>query len=154
MEAVFPGSFDPLTLGHYDVILRALSLFDKLYIAIGINTTKPRFFPSEDSLKMIKATFQDQPKIEVISYNELTVDLCKKLDVKHIIRGIRNVGDFEYERSIAEMNQKLNPDVETIFLYTKPEYACISSTIIRELLKIGTDIKDFVPKGTLPYIKL
>lgn len=153
MVAIFPGSFDPLTLGHYDIIKRSRVLFDKVYIAIGVNIAKPRYFPVEVCIDMISEAFKDNPDVEAISYNELTVKLCKKLNVKHIIRGIRNVGDFEYERSMAEMNRHLNPEIETIFFNTKPEYSYISSTIIRELLEAGSEIKGFVPESILKFIK-
>lgn len=153
MEAIFPGSFDPLTLGHYDIIKRTRELFDKVYVAIGLNIAKSRYFTVDVCINMIKTTFDDDPGIEVISYNDLTIDLCKRLNVTHIVRGIRNIGDFEYERSMAETNRHLHPDVETIFFNTKPKYSYISSTIIRELIESKSDIKGFVHEKTYKFIQ-
>jgi pantetheine-phosphate adenylyltransferase len=151
-EAVFPGSFDPLTLGHSNIIQRAARLFDKVHVAIGTNTTKPRHFPVDLCEKMISATFKDNPKVDVLIYDNLTVDLCKELNIRYIIRGIRNVGDFEFERSLAEMNRHLAEGLDTIFFNTRPKYSYISSTIIRELLKSGGDISKFVPPEVLACI--
>jgi pantetheine-phosphate adenylyltransferase len=153
-EAVFPGSFDPITTGHFDIITRARTVFDKVYVAIGINTTKPRYFPVDLCIKMIQDVFKDDPGIVVIHYEGLTVDICKKLDVRFVVRGIRNVSDFEYERSLAEMNRALNPALETIFLDSRPEFVTISSTIIRDVHKNGGDIRRFVPGAILKYIKV
>jgi len=152
MDALFPGSFDPLTLGHYDIIKRAQELFEKVYIAIGINIAKPRYFEVGICLKMIEEVFKDDPGVNAITYEGLTAELCKNLNVKYIIRGIRNVGDFEYERSMAEMNRHLLPDIETIFFNTRPEFAYISSSNIRDLLSAGSDVSDFVPKEILQFI--
>jgi pantetheine-phosphate adenylyltransferase len=151
-KAIFPGSFDPITNGHYDIVKRAARVFDVVYIAIGINSTKPRYFPVDISIKMIREAFRDNPGIEVVHYDGLTVNLCKQLDVKYIIRGIRNVSDFEYERSLSEMNRALNPELETIFFDSRPEYVTISSTIIREVLRNNGDIRSFVPETVLMYI--
>ncbi|MEA3497292.1 MAG: pantetheine-phosphate adenylyltransferase [Bacteroidota bacterium] len=152
-KAIFPGSFDPITIGHYDIINRASELFDEVYVALGTNTTKPRYFTVDKCIKMIEDVFKNNNNIKVIQYDFLTVDLCKKLNVKHIVRGIRNVSDFEFERSLATMNNMLNPKIHTIFFDSKPEYLSISSTIIRELLRNNGDVSNFVPKAILKYIK-
>jgi pantetheine-phosphate adenylyltransferase len=151
-NALFPGSFDPVTLGHYDIVLRASALFDKVYVAIGSNSQKPRFFPLDKSLKMLDATFAGFPNIEIVHYDMLTVDFCRKLGVKYIVRGIRNVSDFEFERSLAYANNKLYVDLETIFLDSKAEYVPISSTIIRELVRNKADISAFVPEEVLEFL--
>lgn len=152
--AVFPGSFDPLTNGHSDIVDRASQLFDKIYVAIGENSTKPRLFPVESCIRMITEVFAENPKVEVISYTGLTVDLCKKLNSGFILRGIRNVSDYEYERSLAHMNRKLNSGIDTLFFDTSLEYLPISSTIIRELIKNNGDISQFVPPAILKYIRI
>lgn len=152
-SSIFPGSFDPLTLGHYDIINRASKLFDLVYVAIGVNSLKPRLFPIDLTIKMISATFKDNQKVKVIYYDKLTIDICRDLKVNYIVRGIRNVSDFEFERSLSEMNRTLNPDLETIFLDSRPEYITISSTIIRDLLRNNGNIKPFVPGSILPFIQ-
>lgn len=151
-QAIFPGSFDPITLGHFDIVQRSALLFDKIFVAMGVNSSKPRFFPLEKSFEMIEATFRNFPNVEVISYNELTVDLCKKMNVKYIVRGIRNVSDFEYERSLADMNKSMYPELETVFLDSRMKYLPISSTIVRDLIRNGADISPFVPKEILALI--
>lgn len=150
--ALFPGSFDPITLGHYDIIIRASELFDKIVVGIGSNSTKPRFFGLEKSQDMIKAVFENHENIEVISYDILTVEICQKLNIHYIIRGIRNISDFEFERSLAAMNRGLNPSIETIYLDSKPEYLPISSTIVREIYRNGGDVSAFLPKRALEFI--
>ena len=151
-SSIFPGSFDPLTLGHCDIINRASALFDVVYVAIGVNSSKPRLFPIDLTIEMIRAVFKDNPKIRVIYYDKLTVDICNELGVNYIVRGIRNVSDFEYERSLSEMNRTLNKQLETIFLDSRPEYVTISSTIIRDLIRNKGNIKPFVPAEILPFI--
>ena len=150
--AVFPGSFDPVTLGHVDIVQRASTLFNQLFIAIGTNINKKRLFPLDQSIEMIERTFSGNPKIKVISYDGLTVDLCKRLDANVIVRGIRNVSDFEFERSLAAMNRALNPEIETIFYDSAPAYLPISSTIIRDIINNKGDISKFVPSAVLDYI--
>ena len=145
--AVFPGSFDPITKGHESVLKRAIHIFDKLYIAIGINADKKDFFPIEKRIKWIQKVFQDYPVVEVIKYEGLTVDLCKKLDANYILRGLRTSADFEFERSIGQINKKLYPDIETVFLLTAPEYASLNSGIVRDILRHGGDANQFVPDG-------
>lgn len=144
-KAVFPGSFDPITKGHESVINRACDLFDEIYIAIGINTNKKYLFPLEDRKQWIIATFKNNPKIKVISYEILTSELCKKLGARYILRGLRNTSDFNFEFSIAQTNRALVPGTETIFLVTDVEYAAINSSIVRDIYIHGGDIKQFIP---------
>ncbi len=145
--AVFPGSFDPITKGHESVIKRALPLFDKLYIAIGINADKKDFFPIEKRMEWINQVFKDYSTVEVIKYEGLTVDLCKKIKAKYILRGLRTSADFEFERSIGQINKKLFSDIETVFILTAPEHTSLNSSIVRDILKHGGDANQFVPEG-------
>lgn len=142
--AIFPGSFDPFTKGHHDIVLRGLSFFDKIIIAIGHNSQKKRYFEVEKMLDHIKGTFHNHENIDVIVYNELTAILANRLGAKYILRGLRNTTDFEYENSISQINRHLN-GVETVFLITSPELAHISSTIIREVHKYGGNVNEFLP---------
>lgn len=143
--ALFPGSFDPITKGHVAVIQRAIPLFDKLYVAIGVNTSKNSMFTMEQRLGWIKDIFKNEPNVEVLSYEGLTIDICKKLDAKFILRGLRSAVDFEYERSIAHMNKDMNAEIETIFMLTDPQYAAVNSRIVREIIKSNGDVSMFVP---------
>lgn len=145
-RAIFPGTFDPFTIGHESVVKRALTFIDEIVISIGINEGKETHFPLEKRLDMIREFYKDEPRIRVISYDSLTIDLARNLDANLIIRGIRTVKDFEYEETIADINRKLS-GIETILLFTEPELSCISSTIVRELLAFGKDISQFIPKG-------
>ena len=145
--AVFPGSFDPITLGHVDIIKRSLKLFDKIIIGIGENKDKKYMFSSAKRTEFVYETFQNEKNIVVIPYEGLTVNLCKKNDAKFIIRGLRNPADFEFEKSIALTNRKINNDVETVFILTSKEYSFISSSIVRDLIKHNGDFKLFIPKG-------
>lgn len=150
--AVFPGSFDPITKGHESVVRRALPLFDKLYIAIGVNEDKTLpYFPIDKRLKWIKQVFANEPKIEVVTYTGLTVDFCKSVNATFILRGLRTSADFEYERAIAQTNRFLYNGIETVFLLTTPEFTPINSTIVREVLKYGGDASQFVPEGINLY---
>lgn len=142
--AIFPGSFDPFTKGHYDIVLRGLSIFNKIIIAIGHNSQKKRYFDIDKMLSHIQKAFQDHDNVEVIVYNELTANLAKRLGAQYILRGLRNTTDFEYENSISQVNRHLN-GVETVFLITSPELAHISSTIIRDVHKYGGDVNEFLP---------
>ena len=151
--AIFAGSFDPITRGHEDIVLQALPLFDEIIIAIGINIDKKYAFPLDDRIKWIKSTFAEYPKIKVISYQGLTVDFCKKMNAGFIIRGLRNTTDFEYESIIAEANKKLNPEVETVFFLSKPELRCVSSTVVRDVLKNNGDVTAFIPEKSGFYEK-
>lgn len=143
-RAIFPGSFDPFTLGHYDVVKRALGLFDEIVIGIGRNSTKHETFPIREREAAIQKIFKDEPRVRVTIYDCLTVDFAKQQEAGFILRGIRCVSDFEYERNMAEANKQLG-DIETIILYTSPEYAHISSTLVRDLYSYGKDVSDFVP---------
>lgn len=144
--AVFAGSFDPITKGHEDIVLQALKVFDEIIIAIGVNIDKKYAFPIEKRIKMIENTFAECPNVKVVSYGGLTVDLCKKMNAGFIIRGLRNTTDFEYESVIAEANKKLNPDVETVFFLADPALRCVSSTVVRDLIRHGADLSDFIPE--------
>ena len=145
--AVFPGSFDPITLGHVDIVERSLKLFDKIIIGIGENKDKKYMFSSAKRTEFVYETFQNEKNIVVIPYEGLTVNFCKKNDAKFIIRGLRNPADFEFEKSIALTNRKINNDVETVFVLTSKEYSFISSSIVRDLIKNNGDFKLFIPEG-------
>ena len=143
--ALFPGSFDPFTKGHYDIVIRGLKLFDEIIVAIGHNTQKKRYFPLELMIEKVTETFEKEEKIKVVTYNELTVSFVKKFDARYLLRGLRNTTDFEYENSIAQVNKNLNSDLESVFLITSPEYAAINSSIIREVHRYKGDINVFLP---------
>ncbi|MEQ8473190.1 MAG: pantetheine-phosphate adenylyltransferase [Marinoscillum sp.] len=143
--AIFPGSFDPFTKGHEDVVLRSLQLFDEVIIGIGHNTKKTRYFDLDTMLQKIDEAFAGHEGVKVIVYDELTAILAKKYDAKYLIRGLRNTTDFEYENSISQINKYLNTELETVFLITSPELAPISSSIIREVHKYGGDVEPFLP---------
>lgn len=143
--AVFPGSFDPFTNGHYDIVSRGLSIFDEIIIAIGHNSDKKRYFDIQPTLPKIKSLFLDKPQVSVQLYNELTSEFARKNEAKYLLRGLRNTTDFEYENAIAQVNKQLNPNLETVFLITTPQFATISSSIVRELHKFGADVSSYVP---------
>ncbi|MCQ2342227.1 MAG: pantetheine-phosphate adenylyltransferase [Paludibacteraceae bacterium] len=143
-KAIFPGSFDPFTIGHYDIVNRGLKLFDHITIGIGRNSVKKETFPIRERLNAIQKIFGDDPRVDVQIYDCLTVDFAKQVDAQFILRGIRCVEDFEYERNMAEANKQLG-DIETILLYTRPEYAHISSTLVRDLYSYNKDVSAFVP---------
>jgi pantetheine-phosphate adenylyltransferase len=145
--AVFPGSFDPVTKGHEDIIRRGLSLFDEIIIAVGINSSKKSLFPIENRMKWISSLFKNEPKIKVESYSGLTIDFCKQKNAGFILRGLRNSTDLDFENSIAQMNKAMAKDIETIFLVSSPEYSAISSTIVRNILEHKGDVSLFVPQG-------
>ena len=145
--AVFPGSFDPFTLGHESIVLRSLPLFDKVIIGIGSNTNKKAFFSVEQRLEMIRELFAENSKIEVIYYEDLTTDFCKRVGAKYMLRGLRTSSDFEYEKVIAQVNQAMLPEVESLFMLTLPEHTAINSSVVREILQYGGDVSKFVPKG-------
>jgi len=144
--AIFPGSFSPFTLGHRSVVDRALPLFDKIIIAIGINSEKNEYFSIEEREQWIKEIYKNNSKIEVQFYEGLTVDLCEKVGANYILRGLRDSHDFKYEKNIAQTNKKLNDRIETIFIITPPEISHISSTIVRDIIKNGGDVSQFLPK--------
>ena len=144
--AVFPGSFDPVTLGHVDIVKRALPLFDKLIIAIGSNSEKKYLFSEEKREGWLKKIFSSEKKIAVMSYDGLTVDFCNKNSAQYILRGVRTSADFEFERLIAQSNSQIAPEIETVFILSRPEYSHISSTIVRDIIRHKGDISKFVPK--------
>ncbi len=143
--AIFPGSFDPFTNGHFDIVNRGLKLFDKIIIAIGHNGNKERYFPIELMTQKIGEAFKGDKRIEIITYNELTANLAKKHGANFLLRGLRNTTDFEYENSIAQVNRYLNDYLESVFLITSPKYAAINSSIIREVHRYKGDISEFLP---------
>ena len=143
-RAVFPGSFDPFTIGHHDIVLRGLQLFDEIIIGIGHNISKRDAFPLEERLAAIQSAFKSEPRVKVMAYDGLTVDFAAEQQAQFILRGVRSVQDFEYERNIAEANKQLS-GIETVLLYTRPEYAHISSTLLRDLHAHGKDISPYLP---------
>ncbi len=143
--AVFPGTFDPFTLGHQALVSRALGLFDEVVVAIGINDAKHTLFSLEERMEAIRRLYHGEPRVRVVSYDTLTVDLAKTLGAGFILRGVRSVADFEYEKTIADVNRRLS-GIETVILFTEPEYAHISSSVVRELIRFGKDVSPFVPK--------
>ena len=145
--ALFPGSFDPITVGHESVIRRALPMFDKIIVGVGINSEKSAMLSSEKRVELIKKVFADEPKVEVVTYSGLTVDFCKAHDISFILRGLRTSADFEFERSIGHANQLLDKNIETIFMLTLPEHTFISSSIVRDIAKHNGDISAFLPKA-------
>jgi pantetheine-phosphate adenylyltransferase len=145
--AVFPGSFDPFTIGHESVIKRSLPLFDEIIIAIGTNTKKQAHFPLKTRIEMIREVFRDNPQVSVKSYSGLTVDFCKQNGARYLLRGLRTSADFEYERVIAQTNKAMFPELESVFLLTLPEHTHINSTIIRDVIRYGGDAGKFVPKA-------
>lgn len=145
--ALFPGSFDPFTAGHLNILRRALTMFDEVVVAVGINQDKRGFFDMPKRLQIINQATSGIPGVSVIQYDSLTIDLCRKLGIRHIVRGVRNMIDFETERSIADANRRLAPDIETIIIPTAQEFAHISSSAVRDILKHGGDYSEFIPKG-------
>lgn len=150
--ALFPGSFDPITIAHVDILKRALPLFDKIVVGIGLNSSKQNFLSAEKREEMVRTIFAGNNKVEVQLYEGLTVDFCRKIDAKYMVRGIRSASDFEYERAIAQINQTMMPDVETILLLSKPEYSAISSTIVRDILRNNGNVSPFVPKEVIEFL--
>ena len=146
-KAIFPGSFDPITNGHYDIIKRGVSLFDEVIVAIGVNAEKKYMFSLEERKRFIEEAFKDEPKVRVITYSGLTIDLCKKENAEFILRGLRNPADFEFEKSIAQTNRALTRDntIETIFLLTSSGKSYISSSIVREIISFGGNYEIMVP---------
>ena len=145
--AVFPGSFDPITKGHEDIILRSVALFDEIIVAIGTNSSKKYYFDLEKRLEMIRFTFRNHPSVKVETYSGLTVDYCKTVGANYLLRGLRTSADFEFERSIAHINQAMHPDIDTVFLLSLQEYSAINSTIVRDIVINGGDASRFVPEG-------
>ena len=145
-KAIFPGTFDPFTVGHYSVVRRALTFIDEIVIGIGINDNKNTHFPIAEREAMIRYLYKDEPRVSVQAYDSLTIDFARQVGANLIIRGIRTVKDFEYEETIADINRKLT-GIETILLFTEPELSCVSSTIVRELMGYGKDVSMFLPEG-------
>ena len=145
--AVFPGSFDPITTGHVDLVHRALPLFDEIIVAIGINSQKQALFSVEERKNWIQHVFRDEPRIKVDVFEGLTVHYCKKVGAKYLLRGLRNASDFDYEKTISQLNHIVGGDIETIFLISRPEFSHISSTIVREIIKGKGNAKPFLPEG-------
>ncbi len=150
---LFPGTFDPVTLGHVDIINRALPLFDKIIVGIGKNTSKAPMFSPEQRLKWIKEIYKNEKKVEGGIYEKLTVDYCKKVGAKFILRGIRYVSDFEYEKTIADANRTLDKSIETIFLTGEPKYTSVASTIVRDIIRNGGDATHFLPEIVAKSLK-
>lgn len=142
--AIFPGSFDPFTVGHASIVQRGLPLFDEIIIGVGINENKRTLFSNEERVDAIRRLYADEPRIRVVSYNDLTVDLARRVGARFILRGLRSVKDFEYERDIATMNERL-AGIETVLLFTEPQYSSISSSVVRELIAFGKDVREFLP---------
>mgnify|MGYP005614111123 FL=1 len=147
-KAIFPGSFDPITNGHYDIIKRGVSLFDEVIVAIGVNAEKKYMFSLEDRKRFIEESFKDEPKVKVITYSGLTIDMCKKENAEFILRGLRNPADFEFEKAIAHTNRVMSK-IETVFLLTAARTSFISSSIVRDVLRNGGDISQLVPESVL-----
>jgi pantetheine-phosphate adenylyltransferase len=150
--ALFPGTFDPVTFGHTDIINRSVNLFDKLYIGIGKNSNKEPMFSAEQRLKWIQEIYKDEPRVAGLIYEGLTADCCKKVGAKYIIRGIRYVNDFEYEKAIADMNRSLDSTIETIFLTCLPQFTSVASTLVRDVIRNGGDVSQFLPPAVLKSI--
>jgi pantetheine-phosphate adenylyltransferase len=142
---LFPGTFDPVTMGHIDIINRAIPLFDKLVIGIGRNVNKVPMFSEEQRLQWLKDIFRHEPKVEAVVYEGLTVECCKQVGAQFILRGIRYVNDFEYEKAIADMNRSLEGNIDTVFLTCLPQYTSVASTLVRDVLKNGGDVSQFLP---------
>jgi|SRR5580704_7793800 pantetheine-phosphate adenylyltransferase len=151
--ALFPGTFDPITIGHLDIISRSLSLFDKLIIGIGRNANKQAMFSEEQRLNWVKEIYKGNPKVDAIVYDGLTISACEDVHANFILRGIRYVNDFEYEKAIADMNRSLNKNIETIFLTCLPQYTSVASTLVRDVLRNGGDVSQFLPELVADWLK-
>lgn len=145
-RAIFPGTFDPFTVGHFSVVKRTLTFMDELVIGIGINEGKRTWFPTEKRVAMVRQLYENEPRVHVEAYNDLTIDFAQRMEAQFIVRGIRTVKDFEYEETIADINRQLS-GIETILLFTEPELTSVSSSTVRELLSFGKDISRFIPPG-------
>jgi pantetheine-phosphate adenylyltransferase len=150
--ALFPGSFDPITIAHVDIVNRSLPLFDKIVVGIGLNSSKQNFLSAQKREEILKSIFTSHNNVEVQMYEGLTIDFCKKIGATYMVRGIRSAADFEYERAIAQINKSMMPETETILLLSKPEYSAISSTIVRDILRNKGDVSQFVPKEALAFL--
>jgi pantetheine-phosphate adenylyltransferase len=148
-KAIFPGSFDPITKGHENILQRALPLFDEIIIAIGKNSSKQNYFTLEQREKWIRQVFSAEPKVSVETYTGLTIDFCKKMNASYILRGLRTSADFEFEKAIAQNNKTMAPEIETIFILPIPELSAINSTIVRDIVRNGGNAQPFVPEGVI-----
>jgi pantetheine-phosphate adenylyltransferase len=150
---LFPGTFDPVTLGHVDIINRALPLFDRIIVGIGLNASKAPMFSAEQRLQWIKTIYKDEERVEGAVYEGLTIDFCRKTGAQFILRGIRYVSDFEYEKTIADANRTLDKSIETIFLTGEPKYTSVASTIVRDIIRNGGDASPFLPEAVYESLK-
>lgn len=150
---LFPGTFDPITLGHVDIINRALPLFDKIVVAIGMNAAKQPMFSAEQRLLWVEEIFKNEPRVSGAAYEGLTIDYCKQINAQFILRGIRYVSDFEYEKTIADANRAMEPHIETIFLTGEPKYTSVASTIVRDILRNNGDASPFLPGVVIQSLK-
>jgi len=150
---LFPGTFDPVTLGHIDIIDRSLPLFDKVVVGIGINASKDPMFTADQRKQWFEEIYKDQPQVEVAIYDGLTVKFCQSIDAKFILRGIRYVSDFEYEKTIADANRTMDRHIETIFLTGEPKYTSVASTIVRDIIRNGGDASPFLPEAVIKSLK-
>lgn len=144
--AVFPGSFDPITTGHVDLVKRAMPLFDQIIVAVGVNSVKKNLFSLEERLEMLRLVFADYPNVKVDYFENLTANYCKRIGSRYLLRGLRNASDFDYEKTISQLNHIVGDGIETVFLISQPEFSHISSTIVREIIVGGGDAKQFIPK--------
>lgn len=151
-RAVFPGSFDPITLGHEDIVVRGTELFDEIIVAIGVNSAKKSMYSLEVRKQMLEDTFKHLPQVKIEMFKGLTVDYCEKVDANWLLRGVRNANDYSYESTIAQMNKLQNNGLDTCILFTDPEFAPVSSTVIRDILQNGGDVSEFVPQAILQYL--
>lgn len=151
-RAVFPGSFDPITLGHEDIVVRGTELFDEIIVAIGVNSAKKSMYSLEVRKQMLEDTFKHLPQVKIETFEGLTVDYCEKVDANWLLRGVRNANDYSYESTIAQMNKLQNNGLDTCILFTDPEFAPVSSTVIRDILQNGGDVSEFVPQAILQYL--
>lgn len=150
--ALFPGSFDPITIAHVDILTRSLPLFDKIVVGIGLNSSKQNFLSAEKREEIVRSIFSGNQNVGVQTYQGLTIDFAKKIGANYMVRGIRSAADFEYERAIAQINKSMMPEAETIILLSRPEYSAISSTIVRDILRNNGDVSQFVPKEALRFL--
>jgi len=151
--AVFPGSFDPITLGHVDLVRRSIPIFDKIYVAVGVNSQKKTLFSLERRLNWLEQVFKNDDSVYVGSFEGLTVNYCQEVGARYLIRGLRNASDFDYEKTISQLNQIIGDNIETLFLISQPQYSHISSTIVREIIKGKGDITSFVPENIVEDIE-
>jgi pantetheine-phosphate adenylyltransferase len=151
-RAVFPGSFDPITLGHEDIVIRGTELFDEIIVAIGVNSAKNSMYSLEMRKQMLEDTFKYLPQVKIETFEGLTVDYCKQVEANWLLRGVRNANDYSYESTIAQMNKLQNNGLDTCILFTDPEFAPVSSTVIRDILQNGGDVSEFVPQAILQHL--